>query len=208
MKVGITYNGDITYRDYTAGDTSVYAFTEGDGHYTIALYSNVSGTKYRLITKKIVKVLLDNDLSPFLVSTKEVEFSKDDAVSQKAAEICNGLTDTSSKIIALHGYIHDNISYDYAFAADVSSGKIKTYTPKATEILSNHKGICYDFATLYAAMCRSQGIPCRIKKGYYRSIYHAWNEVYIDGLWYKVDTTTSMNKEILKKNLTKKEENK
>lgn len=199
MKVGVTYNNLTTYYDYTACETSSYAFTEGDGHYTITLYKNVSGKKYKCIASKEVKVLLNDDLSPFLVSTREVNFSKDDIVSQKADEICEGLTDTSSKITAIYNYVHDNISYDYEFAANVSSGKIKTYTPKATEILSSHKGICYDFATLFAAMCRSQNIPCRIKKGYYRNVYHAWNKVYLDGLWYKVDTTTSINKEILKK---------
>lgn len=200
MKVGVSHNNLTTYYDYTACETSSYAFTEGDGHYTIALYSNLSGTKYKCIASKEVKVILNDDLSPFLVSTREVNFSKDDIVSQKADEICESLTDTSSKITAIYNYVHDNISYDYEFAANVSSGKIKTYTPKATEILSSHKGICYDFATLFAAMCRSQNIPCRIKKGYYQSIYHAWDEVYIDDSWYKIDTTTSINKDIFKKN--------
>jgi transglutaminase-like putative cysteine protease len=199
MKVGITHGGITDYYDYTAGDTSSYALTQGNGYYTITLYRNVSGTKYKRITGKTVKVILDNDLAPFLVSTKEVDFSKDDIVSKKAEEICKDLTDTSSKIIAIHNYIHDNISYDYVFAADVNSGKVKMYTPKAAEVLRSCKGICYDFATLFAAMCRSQDIPCRIQKGYYRSVYHAWNEVYIDGCWYKVDTTTSINKEIYKK---------
>jgi len=199
MKVEVTYGKTTTYYDYTAGEESSYAFVKGDGIYTIGLYKNVSGTKYKRVAVASVNVILDDPLSPYLVSTKEVAFSEDDAVSKKAAEICDKLSDQVSKIIAIYEYVHDNISYDYEIAADISSGKIKLYSPKATEILSSHKGICYDFATLFAAMCRSQGIPCRIVKGYYRNVYHAWNEVYLDGLWYKVDSTISINKEILKK---------
>lgn len=199
MKVAVAYDDIVTYYDYTANEASVYAFTKGNGIYTITLYRNVKGTSYKRIETEKVNVKLKNSLAPYLISTTEITFSKDDAVSQKAAEICEGLTNAYLKTTAIHKYVHDNISYDYKFATDVSSGKIKTYIPKATEVLSSHKGICYDFATLFAAMCRSQDIPCRIQKGYYRSVYHAWNEVYIDGYWYKVDTTTSMNKEIYKK---------
>lgn len=199
MKVGITYGGKTTYCDYTCGDKSIYTFTSGNGDYMITLYSQVSGTKYRALVFKRVKVNMNNDLAPYLASTREVSFTKSDSVSRKAAEICKGLTDDVSKVIAIHEFIHDNIEYDDDFAAKVQSGDIKTYLPKATKVLRSCKGICYDFATLFAAMSRSQGVPCRIKKGYYRNVYHAWNEVYLDGLWYKVDSTISINKEILKK---------
>ena len=199
MKVGVTFNNKVTYYDYTSGETSSYAFVQGDGTYTIKLYRNVQGSKYSCIFTKSVTVKLKNSLSPFLVSTKEITYTKDDDVSKKASEICKGLTETEAKIVTIHDYIHDNISYDYEFAADVNSGKIQSYTPKASDILSSHKGICYDFATLFAAMCRSQDIPCRIKKGYYRSIYHAWNEVYVNDTWYKVDIALPINKDSLKK---------
>ena len=200
MKVAVSYDDIITYYDYTANEVSIYAFTKGNGIYTITLYRNVKGTSYKRIETEKVNVKLKSSLAPYLISTKEITFSKDDAVSQKAAEICEGLTSIYSKTTAIHKYVHDNISYNYELAANVSSGKITTYAPKAIDVFNSHMGICCDFATLFAAMCRSQGIPCRIKKGYYQSIYHAWNEVCIDGFWYKVDTTTSMNKAILKKN--------
>ena len=41
-------------------------------------------------------------------------------------------------------------------------------------------------------MCRSQGIPCAVAKGYLSGGYHAWNMVYVDGVWNAVDMTRSI----------------
>ena len=40
-------------------------------------------------------------------------------------------------------------------------------------------------------MKRSEGIPIKLVKGYsrYTDVYHAWNEVFINGKWVVVDTT-------------------
>jgi hypothetical protein len=54
-------------------------------------------------------------------------------------------------------------------------------------------GICYDFASLFAGMLRSIGIPAKLVKGYADNIdgYHAWNEVYIKETdeWITIDTS-------------------
>lgn len=49
-------------------------------------------------------------------------------------------------------------------------------------------GICFDYASLGAAMLRSVGIPARIVTGYVspNDFYHAWIMVYIDGTWHTV----------------------
>ena len=66
---------------------------------------------------------------------------------------------------------------------------MKSYIPSPTATLSGTKGICYDFASLFAAMCRSQNIPCALTKGYAGSSYHAWNKVNVGGKWYAIDLT-------------------
>jgi transglutaminase/protease-like cytokinesis protein 3 len=41
-------------------------------------------------------------------------------------------------------------------------------------------------------MLRSTGIPAKLVKGYANynpGVYHAWNEVYLDGQWHVIDTT-------------------
>lgn len=55
------------------------------------------------------------------------------------------------------------------------------YVPNPDSALAAGKGICYDYASLFAAMCRSQSIPARLVIGYADpNIYHAWNEVYTE----------------------------
>ena len=51
------------------------------------------------------------------------------------------------------------------------------------------KGICYDLASLFAAMCRSQGVPCKLTNGYVGNVYHAWDQVYVNGAWQNIDPT-------------------
>lgn len=64
--------------------------------------------------------------------------------------------------------------------------------PNAREVLEQMRGDCNEHATLYAAMARSVGIPCRVAVGLVYMdrafYYHAWNEVYL-GVWVPVDPT-------------------
>ena len=57
--------------------------------------------------------------------------------------------------------------------------------PNPDETLSSKTGICFDYASLGAAMLRAVGIPTKIVCGYVSpgQIYHAWIMVYIDGTW-------------------------
>lgn len=65
--------------------------------------------------------------------------------------------------------------------------------PNAAEVISTLKGDCNEHAALFGAMGRAAGIPTKICAGLMlldnHFYYHAWNEIYIDGKWYTVDTT-------------------
>ena len=50
------------------------------------------------------------------------------------------------------------------------------------ETLSTKKGICFDYASLTAAMLRSIGIPAKLAIGYSASVRHAWIDVYIQSV--------------------------
>jgi len=66
------------------------------------------------------------------------------------------------------------------------------YLPDIEKTYLEETGICYDYAALFAAMLRSIGIPTKLVKGYSKEnpeVYHAWNEVLINGTWIVVDTT-------------------
>ena len=45
--------------------------------------------------------------------------------------------------------------------------------------MASKKGICFDYASLMAAMLRSQGIPTKLEVGYSGQAYHAWISVYL-----------------------------
>ena len=192
MKVGVTFKGDTTYYDYIPGSQATYSLIDGDGKYTITLYRNISGTTYKKVTSQKVTVKMEDELAPYLISTTEITFSEEDAVGQKAAELCDGLTDEADKVVAIHNYIAENFRYNYVFAAAVRNGSIKTYIPDTNAALEELRGVCYDFSALFAAMCRSQGILCAMAKGYTDNGYHAWNMVYLDEEWVAVDMTTSI----------------
>ena len=192
MKVGVTQGSDTVYYDYVPGTTSSYTFTDGNGDYTITLYRNVSGTSYRQVESAKVQVEMEDAMAPYLASTAEITFSQDDAVGQTAAQLCAGLTDDGAKVAAIHNYIASRYTYDHDFAARIDRGEVTNYTPDTNRLLSAQKGICYDFSALFAAMCRSQGIPCAVAKGYLSGGYHAWNMVYVDGVWNAVDMTRSI----------------
>lgn len=198
LKVKVMFNDEITYYDYISGETSTYAFEQGNGVYTISLFKNIRGIQYIEIATKTVDVKLDNNMSPYLVNTSEVSFSNDGIVYDTARAVCDGLLDNTSKVIAIHDFVKSTISYDWELATDVLDGDVKMYVPNAATVLINKTGICYDYAVLFAAMCRSQGIPCSVEKGYYSGEYHAWDRVYIDGEWRDVDTTISSDKFIKK----------
>lgn len=91
MKVAVTKDGQTDYYTYQPGEEWAYALTQGDGDYTIRLYKNLSGTKYRSVAKATVAVELEEPLAPYLASTGEITFSQEDQVGQTAQALCQGL---------------------------------------------------------------------------------------------------------------------
>ena len=129
MKVGVTQGPDTTYYSYVPGDDSAYAFPDGDGMYTITLYRNVSGTTYKTVTSAQVDVEMDDPMAPYLVSTEEITFSGDDAVSRKADELCAGLTDDGDKVTAIYRFMAAGFTYDRQKGAEIQSGQLVNYVP-------------------------------------------------------------------------------
>lgn len=90
------------------------------------------------------------------------------------------------KVTVYREWIIQNISYDY------SCNTLFYQTFDVNTVLQKRTGVCFDYACLFAAMCRSQDIPCYVLDGTYRTdntFRHAWNRVYADGQWWSVDTT-------------------
>lgn len=106
------------------------------------------------------------------------------------SKIITGTTD-EEKVLSAYIWMTENIIYDYDYDCFYQHSNI-------TKILQTQTGVCYDVSCLFAAICRSQGIPCYIIDGYSRtnrSTQHTWNRVHIDGVWYDVDVTNDLSDE-------------
>ena len=171
--------GDVTYDHDLAADgtTEYFPLSQGSGDYSVQIYEQVEGRSYTPVFESNVTFTasITDEVSMYLYPNKYVEFVKGSACVKKAAELCAGKSGTIDKLAAIFGYVTDNITYDYDLASTVKSG----YIPEPDAVLAKGSGICFDYASLFAAMARSQDIPTRLVIGYAAdNIYHAWNEVY------------------------------
>ncbi len=110
----------------------------------------------------------------------------DDSFADFCDELAEPCQSDGEKVRVFRNWVIDNITYDY------DSDILFYQTFRVDKVMQSRKGVCFDFACLFAAMCRSQGIPCYVLEGTYKtdkSFRHAWNRVYFDGQWWSLDTT-------------------
>jgi hypothetical protein len=122
------------------------------------------------------------DLTPYLAKTPKVQ--KDEPEIKNLAQSITGTAKTSAeKARLIAGWVNKNIRKKLR---DKSS---------ALEVLKTKEGECEAHSMLTAALLRSVDIPAKIvggvvySKEYRGFLYHAWNEVYIDGVFVPVDAT-------------------
>ena len=173
-KGGLTYTYDLNARNAY----EVFPMSEGNGTYSIKVFENVSGNQYSQAFSQDVSVFLVNQFEPFLYPNQYVNFSQGSAAVQKGAEVAASAGDALGVVNAVYNYVINNMTYDTAKAASVQSG----YLPNVDQVLASRTGICFDYAALMVSMLRSQDIPAKLVVGYTGSAYHAWVNVYIDGV--------------------------
>lgn len=102
-----------------------------------------------------------------------------------ADEICANCNTDKEKVKAIHEWMIHNFEYDYECEPIIQYFNVR-------KTLNTQKGICYDFAHLFAALCRSQNIHCYVVDGTKfddANYHHTWNRVYFDGSWWNIDVT-------------------
>ncbi|MDP2922235.1 MAG: transglutaminase domain-containing protein [Candidatus Omnitrophota bacterium] len=142
---------------------------------------------------------LDKSLEQYLASEKDINI-QNPLIQEKMQSVTGSLKNPYEKAKALYDFVTGYIRYDRELARKVigDSG----YEPrKPTDTLQDGKGICYDIAKLYVALCRAAGIPARVARGiafmpqedtkkYFEEIGHAWAEIYLPKYgWQIVDPT-------------------
>ena len=183
-----TYNYDIA----SDGTPSIFPLQCGNGHYTFRIMENVTEKKYVQIGGAERDVTLIDEFQPFLRPSDYVDYSPDSACVKKAAELASGCSTRLEVVGAVYNYVIRNVRYDTRKAKNVTSG----YLPYPDETMSTGRGICFDYASLTAAMLRSQGVPTKVIFGYVSpdDLYHAWNMFYTEESgWVTVSFEVSKN---------------
>lgn len=166
-----------TYDLPSNGRVTVFPVNMGDGTYRFRLMRQVEGSKYTEAWSDSKSVTLADEYVPYLRPNQMSQYNdKSNCVSEayKVTKSCKNDLETAG---AIYEYLAKTITYDYDKAETVKSG----YLPDPDSTLRSKKGICFDYASLAAAMMRSQGIPCQVITGYLGAdeLYHAWNRFYL-----------------------------
>ncbi len=114
-------------------------------------------------------------------------------IKEKAREIVGDETNPFLKAKKIFAYVNTSITYDLS---EKNKG--------ALNALKTGKCVCEDYADLFAALCRAEGIPARIVFGirYFPNgiqdkytvmtpTTHAWVEFYVPNEWIIIDATDS-----------------
>lgn len=184
LKLQVT-RGDRSYNyDMPNNGTPMFApINMGDGSYTFRIMQNTSGSNYIELLSTTANVKLESEFAPFLHPNIFCSFDEGSAVTRQARELTAGASTQADALKAICSWIVDNVTYDTAKAEVLST--TTGYIPNPDDTLASKTGICFDYASLGAAMLRSVGIPAKIITGYVspNGLYHAWIMVYIDGSW-------------------------
>lgn len=181
--------GKYVYNLDEGGKVETYPLQMGNGTYKISILENTKADKFRLVKCTEVELNMEKIEEVYLNSIQNIDWQESSMVVKKGEEITQGIEQKNECVRCLYDYVIREYTYDYDKLATLPS----TYLPDIDKIVEEKTGICYDFASLYAALLRSQGIPVKLVKGYTSNAkgYHAWNEVYDEetGEWHIIDIT-------------------
>lgn len=168
---------DGTVYTYTikGSDYNTFPLTGGNGDYTLKVYEWVVDNSYALAFSKDLSVSLSDEFKPFLYPNQYVWFTGDSQVVALGRELSDQSADDLDYVQNSYYYVIRNISYDN----DKAENTPTDYVPDIDTILEEKKGICFDYASLMAALLRSQSIPTKLEVGYSGEAYHAWISVYL-----------------------------
>ena len=151
------------------------------------------------VSKKIDNNILENYLEKKVTVyyngiTLDEGIKSNDTIRNKTLSITNGKSSIYDKAYSIYEWIGKNIDYDDGKANDVINNS-KDVKSGAIEAFKTGRGVCFDYACLFVAMCRESNIKVRmvIGEGFNGKewVNHSWNEFYDDAnnRWINVDST-------------------
>ena len=185
----VTYNYDLP----NDGTPTLYPINMGSGAYRFRIMQNTEGKNYVELNGVHAYVELESDVAPFLIPSQFCNYDADSACVAKARELTAECTNQGEAVAAICTYVVNNTTYDTAKAKELSTAT--GYIPNPDDTFASHTGICFDYASLAAAMLRSMGLPTKLITGYVGSeqLYHAWIMVFVDGTWQTAAFSVSPN---------------
>ncbi len=169
-----------------AADEVTHLPIYSDGTYIVrVLRKQADSNLHDIVWKKTIEV---TGCKQWLGSSEIVDM--DESINMLNSDVVKNILsqDAEYKIAqAAFHYLDDNWTYNYDRAASARSW----YTPNNDNNFAENSGICYDYASAYAAIMRTAGIQTKVIFGYVQTskgpVYHAWNEINLYGKWYIVD---------------------
>ena len=202
LKVQVTGPTTTYTYDLPTGGWVTFPLSDGNGSYKTTVLQNTTGKKYTVLASASFSVSLTDEFAPFIRPNQYVNYEGATNTIAKAAELTKDAAKPLDKVSAVYNYVVKNLTYDKAKAKQVSAGQLTGYLPVLDSVLSEKKGICFDYAALMTGMLRSQGVPCKLVVGYAGTAYHAWvsvwteetgwveGAIYFDGTtWHRMDPT-------------------
>ena len=162
-----------------SGEEAVLPLTEGIGKYDVKMYEHLEDSKYRYI--QTVSFETDKEYE-YLTPNAYVQYRKDMSCIRYAKAVRLVHNDTF-KVHLTAMYIKNQLTYSKEKLDHIPS----FYMTDLYEVERSGKASCLDYAVMFAAMLRTEGIPCKVAVGYCGDVYHAWNEVFVNGEWKTCD---------------------
>lgn len=116
-----------------------------------------------------------------------------DKETREAAEFmmtyCEGTT-LKQKAKYAFMYLADN--YEYVRVYNDNPSDESDLPAFASELFETKGGTCYRYASAYAYICAIAGYRARFIYGMSSTLYHGWNEIYVDGEWLICDVDANI----------------
>ncbi len=133
------------------------------------------------------KTAVENLPSDVIIYTLPSRLCPSDMFVNDAWQLFGNIQGGWAQVQAVCDWLHNNILY----------APESTSSTTAWDSYQQRRGVCRDFAHLGVSFCRALNFPARYVCGYLPDInvpfdpapmdFHAWFEVYIDGLWCTFD---------------------
>ena len=139
---------------------------------------------YSVIARK--RVSLPDYFPDSLYTSKHalVNWNDNAPYIEKALELYAKAENTDAFVKSVIDYVCETLTYDKNFDK-------KSHIPLTERAFREKRGMCLEYSSMVAAMCRSMGVPAKVTYGRSNNTkdgLHAWNEIFVDGEWKIVDT--------------------